>query len=194
MQDVGARLRGIRQKKGITQKQAAEDTGITQSFLSAVERGKRSVSTTQIVALIRYYGVSYESVFGSTEQIPLCGAADHPPEFEVDNMLLKTLAESSGSPVLETGIEGCLKLCIYMLIRTLYKANPRNTDKIFKTDYDFAVRRSAEIIGSAPSFLQDFLKNSRSVNLKCLEIPVEYSGELRAFIEECEKMLITDVL
>lgn len=194
MQDVGARLRGIRQKKGITQKQAAEDTGITQSFLSAVERGKKSVSTTQIVALIRYYGVSYESVFGNPEQIPLCGAADHPPGFEVDNMLLKAIAESSGSHELETGIEGCLKLCVYMLIRTLYKANPRNTDKIFKTDYDFAVRRSAEIISSAPSFLRDFLKNSRSVNLKCLEIPVEYSGELRAFIEECEKMLITDVL
>ncbi len=42
LKEVGERLRGVRLLMGITQKQAAEATGISQSFLSSLERGQKS--------------------------------------------------------------------------------------------------------------------------------------------------------
>ncbi len=184
---VGARLKGVRLSKGITQKQAAEDTGITQSFLSAVERGKKSACTAQIISLIRYYNVSYETIFGDYEGGYSLEDFSAGEGLVVCSGLLKELISEYTS--LEVGAENCLKICIYMLLRAIYHENPHNSQKIFSIDYETAMTESEKIIRNAPENLSRFIRQSREINPKALEIPVQYSGELRSFINECERML-----
>ena len=49
----GARLRALRQERQLTQLRMAEDFGIDRSFISDVERGRKSISlsTLEILAL-----------------------------------------------------------------------------------------------------------------------------------------------
>lgn len=187
---VGARLKGIRTSKGITQKQAAEDTGITQSFLSALESGKKSVCTAQIVSLIRYYNVTYEAVLGDYEGGSSLEDFSSCKNMEICSTLLSELVSDYSS--LKTGTENCLKMCAYVLLRTIYNENPHNSQKIFSIDYETAMVAAEKVMKDAPENLSRFIRQSREINPRALEIPVQYSGELRAFIKECEGMLYRD--
>ena len=51
-QHVGAMLHGLREQAGVTQAEVAADIGISQSYISRVERGSRPASDR----IIRYYG------------------------------------------------------------------------------------------------------------------------------------------
>lgn len=57
---LGARLKEIRQGRGLTQRQFAESLGIVQGFLSGVERGNKNISSTLAIALCHTYGVNKE--------------------------------------------------------------------------------------------------------------------------------------
>ena len=181
---VGARLRAARLLKGCTQKKAAEDVGMTQSFLSAVERGKKSACTAQIISLIRYYGVSYEMIFGSIEDVE--GPVRSSFWSEQADMLTEM---ASGSPAAAEGVNNCLKICAYMLLRTIYRENPRSSERIFSVEYEKAMESCAKIISCAPENLSRFIRRSRDTDPKRFELPVEKASELRAFIKECEEML-----
>lgn len=184
---VGARLKGIRLLKGITQKKAAEDIGITQSFLSALELGKKTACTAQIVSLIRYYNVSYETIFGGYEGGHTLEDFSSGASLIISGSLLEELVAEY--PSLEVGTENCLKICIYMLLRAIYSENPHNSQKIFSIEYETAMAEAEKVMRNAPENLSRFIRQSREINPKALEIPVQHSGELRAFISECERML-----
>ncbi len=51
-QHVGAMLHGLREQAGITQGEVAADIGVSQSYISRVERGSRPASDR----IVRYYG------------------------------------------------------------------------------------------------------------------------------------------
>lgn len=187
MNAVCARLKGIRLLKGLTQKKVAKDTGITQSFLSALELGKKTACTAQIVSLIRYYEVSYETVFGGYEGGYTLEDFSSGVSLMVSGSLLEELVAEY--PSLEVGAENYLKICIYMLLRAIYRENPHNSQKIFSIEYETAIAEAERIMRNAPEDLSRFIRHSREINPKSLEIPVQHSGELRAFINECEKML-----
>ena len=52
------RLRRARQCAGITQRQVAENLGVTQSFVSKCERGERRIDVIELIHLCRAVGVS----------------------------------------------------------------------------------------------------------------------------------------
>ena len=62
MQDVqvrfGARLRGIRGQKGVSQERLAELAGLHRTYVSSIERGKRNVSLVNIERLATALGVT----------------------------------------------------------------------------------------------------------------------------------------
>lgn len=189
MQEVGERLRGVRQLMGITQKQAAEATGITQSFLSSLERGQKSACTAQIILLIRYYKVPYDLIFGDGQRD--YALSDFPTGESADICLelLNTLVGKGRSDLLLTGTDNCLKLVVYILFRTIYRENPRNSDKLFSLDYDDAMNRIKNILLAAPNNIARYIRNSHSINANRFELPTEKNPELRQFIAECENML-----
>ena len=179
LKEVGERLRGVRLLMGITQKQAAEATGISQSFLSSLERGQKSACTAQIISLIRYYKVPYDMIFGSETRdynlsdFPSGGSSD------ISLELLSMLVGKSRSDA----------LVVYMIFRTIYRENPRNSDKLFSLSFDEAMERVKNILLAAPNNIARFIRASHSINASYFELPPEKNPELRAFIAECEHML-----
>lgn len=189
LQQVGERLRGARLLMGITQKQAAEATGMSQSFLSLVERGRKSVCTAQIISLIRYYKVPYEMIFGSEENDYNLSDFPNGCSADISFELLNMLVGNGNSDRLLTGTNNCLKLVIYMIFRTIYRENPKNSDKLFSMDFDDALQRANRVLSAAPDNISSFIQKSRDVKVNGFEIPTEKNPELRAFIAECEFML-----
>lgn len=60
MSGVGERIRQRRQELGWTQDQLAQKAGISKSFLSELENGKRSVSANNLLDIARALGVSID--------------------------------------------------------------------------------------------------------------------------------------
>ena len=53
-------IRKLRQDQGWLQREAAEKLGVTRSYISAVENGKRGISMRIMEAIIRVFDVKYE--------------------------------------------------------------------------------------------------------------------------------------
>ena len=69
MVDLGSRLREIRKRGGLTQKQLEELSGILQNTISRIEIGTIKVITTPtLVALARALNVTTDHLLGIEEQ------------------------------------------------------------------------------------------------------------------------------
>lgn len=55
---LGLRIKEVRQSNDLTQKEFADSLGIVQGFLSGVERGKKNISNTLMIALCHTYGIN----------------------------------------------------------------------------------------------------------------------------------------
>jgi len=53
-------VRGLRNDREWTQREVADKLGVSRSYLSAVENGKRNISMTMLEAIIRVFNVRYE--------------------------------------------------------------------------------------------------------------------------------------
>lgn len=65
MEDVGGILRGLRNGKGLSLRKVSEATGFSVSFLSKLENGKTSITITNLIKLLNYYGVTLAEVFSA---------------------------------------------------------------------------------------------------------------------------------
>ncbi|MBR7009091.1 MAG: helix-turn-helix transcriptional regulator [Ruminococcus sp.] len=189
MLEIGEKLAAVRKARGLTQVQAAQKVGCTQSYLSSVENGKKAFSIGFVLRLISLYEVSYDSVFGENDagrwefEKP-AAKGDAAAALE----LLQLLLESSGSRVLEKGTQDYLKLCIYNALRCIYPANPHNTGRLFEADEKAAAEAIARLTAQLPEVTGSLIESSR-IKRKNIELPVERGHELRRFISECEELL-----
>lgn len=145
----------LRKEHGITQKQAAQDLGISQALLSHYEKGIRECGLEFVVKVADYYGVSCDYLLGrspertgttlTVEDIPA-------PESSLDNrikkggvlpvMNKKLIANSmnilfdklgeSQNKALITEVSAYLMLSVYKMFRLVYSANPKNASGIFR--------------------------------------------------------------
>jgi transcriptional regulator with XRE-family HTH domain len=65
-------VRALREERGWLQRQAAEELGVSRSYLSAVENCKRGISLRMMEAVIKTFGVKYEDFV----QVPLDAEAE----------------------------------------------------------------------------------------------------------------------
>lgn len=65
--EVGGRIRALRQARGKTQIDLAETLGITQSNLSAIERGARGLTVHQVVKLARALRATTDDILSPTK-------------------------------------------------------------------------------------------------------------------------------
>lgn len=63
--DVGERLRAIRQLRRRTLKEVADRAGLSESFLSQVERGRTSASISSLQRIVAALGVEVSDVFAA---------------------------------------------------------------------------------------------------------------------------------
>ena len=66
--DLGARIRALRLARGATLRALAADAGVTESFLSQVERGVASPSIASVQRIARALGQSIAELFAADER------------------------------------------------------------------------------------------------------------------------------
>lgn len=66
VEDIGAKLKGLRKSKGLSIRKVSEDTGFSVSFLSKLENGKSSITIKNLIKLLSFYGVTLPDIFSST--------------------------------------------------------------------------------------------------------------------------------
>jgi transcriptional regulator with XRE-family HTH domain len=59
----GARLRSLRERRGLTQVELADYLGLRRTYISDLERGKRNVSLLTLEIIARGFGMSVSQLF-----------------------------------------------------------------------------------------------------------------------------------
>jgi len=68
--EIGQKLKGLRTSRKYTTAEVAERTGITQSYVSKIERGEKQTSITTLQLLADFYNVHISYFFGEQQDIP----------------------------------------------------------------------------------------------------------------------------
>lgn len=67
---LSERLRDLRIKRGLSQKQLADRLGISPSIVSSYENNERTPSSERLLALANFYGCSCDFLVGKTSEKP----------------------------------------------------------------------------------------------------------------------------
>lgn len=144
----------LRKEKGITQKQAARDLGISQALLSHYEKGVRECGLDFLVKLCDYYNVSSDYVLGRSPDrngavlnVSDLEGAEVTKDTHLSGSVLpamnKRLISSSlnilydmlgkvGSKELTTKVSEYLMMAVYRMFRKLYQSEKKNSQSMFK--------------------------------------------------------------
>ena len=145
----------LRKERGITQKQAAQELGISQAQLSHYEKGIRECSLAFVVQVADYYGVSCDYLLGRSaersgqtirvEDLPGAGGSSSGSVYRgsvlptmykklIENSLeiLYDKLQESGDKQLVTAVSRYLMLAVYKVFRQLHDASPRNVAGMFR--------------------------------------------------------------
>lgn len=144
----------LRKEKGISQKAAASDLGISQALLSHYEKGIRECGLDFLVRTANYYGVSCDYLLGrspdrngmtlTVEDIPEPDAAGKENVMHGSilpvlnkklianslNILFDLLQKSKNKPLIQE-VSSFLMLAVYRVFRVVYSANPKNQNGMF---------------------------------------------------------------
>lgn len=144
----------LRKERGLSQKQAASDLGISQSLLSHYEKGIRECSLDFLIKTAEYYEVSADYLLGRTVQRNLTAVnpEDIPESNEISaikgnminqinrRLLMNTtsviydLLAQLGSKRLTNAASNYLMCANYQVFREIYCAEKTNTQTMFSLD------------------------------------------------------------
>lgn len=145
----------LRKEKGVSQKYAASQLGVSQALLSHYENGIRECGLDFLVRAANFYGVSCDYMLGRTpdrtgttlsvEELPDSDAAGKENSYRngvlctlnkklVTNSLniLFDLLNKSGSRALVNEVSDFLMLAVYRMFRVLHSGNEKNQPAMFK--------------------------------------------------------------
>lgn len=144
----------LRKERGLSQKQAAQELGISQALLSHYEKGIRECGLDFVVRTADYYDVSCDYLLGrspertgaqlTVEDIPEADAlgkenALHGSILPVLNKklifnalnIIFDLLQRANSKELTAEVSNALNLSVYRTFRILYGINPKNEQSLF---------------------------------------------------------------
>ena len=144
----------LRKERGITQKQAAEDLGVSQALLSHYEKGIRECGLDFVVRVADYYNVSCDYLLGrspepagktiSYEDIPeqdsssgkIAAGGSMMAAFNrklIVNSLnvLFSLIQKTGSNTIMKAVSSYMMLAVYKMFRIVYSSNEKNDQRFF---------------------------------------------------------------
>lgn len=155
----------LRKERGISQKNAAADLGISQALLSHYEKGIRECGLEFLVKTADYYSVSCDYLLGrSPEPAGKTIQYEDIPDFDPNNKekisaggvmasfnkklvinaadVLFSLVRKTESQTVLKEVSSYLMLAVYKMFRIVYSANPKN-DRNFFTVPDIAAAGSS---------------------------------------------------
>lgn len=145
----------LRKERGITQKKAAEELGVSQALLSHYEKGIRECGLDFVVRVANYYDVSCDYLLGrsaersgltlSVEDIPApeatAGKDGHYRGSVLPTLNRKLVSNSLNilydklaacpDKTLVTEVSGFLMIAVYKMFRLVYRSVPKNADSLF---------------------------------------------------------------
>ena len=147
----------LRKERGITQKQAAQELGISQAQLSHYEKGIRECGLEFVVQIADYYNVSCDYLLGRSaersgqtikvEELPDAGGATSGSIYRgsvLPTMNKKLISNSLNvlyakigqchSKALTTEVSAYLMMAVAKMFRLLYSAEPHNAASMFSID------------------------------------------------------------
>lgn len=155
-QDFNRIITLLRKERGITQKKAAQDLGVSQALLSHYEKGIRECGLDFVVKVADYYQVSCDYLLGrSPDRSGVTLTVEELPEPESGRdghfrgSLLPTLNKKllfNSMNILYDKLNACpdktlvgemsayLMLAVYKMYRLLYGVHPKNSDSTFTVD------------------------------------------------------------
>ena len=175
----------LRKEKGITQKQAARDLGVSQALLSHYEKGLRECGLDFLVKLCDYYGVSSDYVLGRSPErngsilnVESLEGAETAKDTKLSGSVLpamnKRLISSSlnilfdmlskrGNKELTTKVSENLQMSVYRVFRKLYKSDRSNDSNMFTVpDSVFEGYTEARILKNSADI--DMILSSKAVS------------------------------
>jgi transcriptional regulator with XRE-family HTH domain len=63
MEELGGKLRDLREDRGLSLRKVADETGFSPSFLSRLETGKSSITIRNLMKLLSFYGETLADIF-----------------------------------------------------------------------------------------------------------------------------------
>lgn len=161
----------LRKERGLSQKQASADLGISQALLSHYEKGIRECGLDFVVKVADYYNVSCDYLLGrvadksgatiSVDELPAADSLNEQPESDVTPVLSKKILINSlhilfdilkqcDNRGVSTEASNFLVLAVYSVFRHIYAANPKNLKALYSVpDEMFRSAAVAEIIKSS---------------------------------------------
>jgi len=162
----------LRKERGLSQKKASADLGISQALLSHYEKGIRECGLDFVVKVADYYNVSCDYLLGRTadksgttislDDIPVGGdsvmaqvTSDASPVLSKKliinslNILFDILGQCNNRGV-SAEASAMLMLSVYSVFRHIYAANPKNLKALYSVpDDQFRPAVIAEIVKSS---------------------------------------------
>jgi DNA-binding Xre family transcriptional regulator len=93
--DVGARLRTWRQRRRLTLREVAEAAGLSESFLSQVERGRTNISVRSLKRVAAALDCTIGDLFGDGYHLPRILRGDARPRVDVGSLGTKFMLTSA---------------------------------------------------------------------------------------------------
>ena len=142
----------LRKERGISQKQAAADLGVSQALLSHYEKGIRECGLDFLVRAADYYEVSTDYLLGRTVQRSPVTISELPESDEFSRLkgnminqinrrllsnttgIIYDLLAQMGSKRLTNAVSNYLMCAEYQMFRTIYCADKNNTQTMFALD------------------------------------------------------------
>ncbi len=142
----------LRRERGLSQKQAAKDLGISQSLLSHYEKGIRECGLDFLIRAADYYEVSADYLLGRTVQRSTVTAADLPDTGDFRHLngnmvnrinhrlltntitIIYDLLAQMGSKRLTNAAGNYLMCAEYQVFRCIYEAGGENPQTMFSLD------------------------------------------------------------
>ncbi len=161
----------LRKERNISQKNAANDLGVSQALLSHYEKGIRECGLDFLVKSADYYGVSCDYLLGrspepagktiSYNDIPDSDQEKNDSSLKSGGVMaafnkklivnslniLYSLVQKTGSETLMRETSSFIMLAIYRMFRITYTSNPKNDQLFFTVPEILAANGAASAMG-----------------------------------------------
>lgn len=105
MDDLGVRLKQLRESKGYSLRELGKIAHVSHSFIADIESGRSKPSVDTLISLSKALGVSVSEITGD---VPIWKQEQKPSDVELENFLLKTNIYFDGSPLTDDDKEDLL--------------------------------------------------------------------------------------
>lgn len=170
----------LRKERGLSQKQAALELGISQALLSHYEKGIRECGLDFVVKIADYYEVSCDYLLGRTvdrsytsdrtDDMAAEAASQSGDDVSKANALITMnkklilnslniifdILEQTNNKGISTEVSAYLMVSVYKMLRALYSANSRNPQAMFS------------VIPETYIGISNALQNIIEANISCL--------------------------